>query len=72
MADSYTIPDLRWACNSCGRFLRQTAIRYEDFRDNGYYYGIRTEVEYDCTRCGLVKGLEPHLIEVGTLHLKES
>jgi hypothetical protein len=57
--------ETRWACR-CGRFLPETAIRCTDHRDDSRYYGIRTEVEWDCSRCGTVKGdeWEPNLTYV--------
>lgn len=56
----------RFACH-CGRFLAESAIRHTDHRDDSRYYGIRTEVEWDCTRCGTVKGeeWEPALVCLG-------
>lgn len=54
----------RFACR-CGRFLSESAIRSQDFRDDSDFYGIRTEVEWDCSRCGTVKGegaWEPPLV----------
>lgn len=49
--------ETRFACR-CGRFLADSAIRSADRRDDSRYYGIRTEVEWDCGRCGTVKGEE--------------
>ena len=62
-----TVNVTRFACR-CGRFLRESAIRCTDHRDDSRYYGIRTEVEWDCTRCGTVQGeeWEPTLVCVGT------
>lgn len=58
----------RFAC-TCGRFIAEAAIRYEDFRDDSTYFGIRTEVKWDCSRCGTVKGdgsWEPPLVTFPT------
>ena len=62
--------DVRFACH-CGRFLAEAAIRYADHRDDSRYYGVRTEVEWDCSRCGTVKGeeWEPQIIVVATRQL---
>lgn len=63
-----TYNETRFAC-TCGRFLAQSAIREQDRRDDSAYYGIRTEVEWDCSRCGTVKGegsWEPPLVVVAT------
>lgn len=56
---------VRFACH-CGRFLAESAIRSTDFRDDSRYYGIRSEVEWDCSRCGTVKGeeWEPSIVMV--------
>jgi hypothetical protein len=57
----------RFACH-CGRFLAESAIRHTDHRDDSRYYGIRSEVEWDCGRCGTVKGeeWEPHIVVTAT------
>lgn len=55
--DAPTYNVTRFACH-CGRFLPESAIRCTDHRDDSRYYGIRTEVEWDCGRCGTVKGEE--------------
>ena len=58
---------MRFACR-CGRFLAESAIRYQAFRDDSRYYGIRDEVEWTCSRCGVVKGeeWEPQLVSTTT------
>lgn len=55
----------RFACR-CGRFLAESAIHYTTFRDDSRYYGIRDEVEWDCSRCGTVKGeeWEPQIVPI--------
>lgn len=58
----------RFAC-TCGRFIPESAIRYTDHRDDSTFYGIRSEVEWDCSRCGTVKGegaWEPPLVTFPT------
>ena len=55
--DVQTYFETRWACR-CGRFLAESAIRHTDHRDDSRYYGVRSEVEWDCSRCGTVKGEE--------------
>lgn len=58
-----TYPVLRWQCR-CGRFVAESAITETNHRDDSYYYGVRTETQYSCSRCGLVDD-SPRLIEVG-------
>jgi hypothetical protein len=65
VADWY--PVLRWACD-CGRFVAEASIKSTDYRDDNYYFGIRTESEFHCSRCGLKQGI-PRLIEVGAAPL---
>lgn len=62
-----TYSETRFACR-CGRFLAPSAIRNTDHRDDSRYYGIRTEVEWDCSRCGIVKGdeWEPQIVATKT------
>lgn len=63
-----TFNDTRFAC-TCGRFISQSAIREEDYLDPTAYYGVGTRVEWDCSRCGTVKGegsWEPPLVVVAT------
>lgn len=48
-----TYCDVRLAC-TCGRFLAQSAIRATDKLDPSAYYGVSTDVEWDCSRCGTV------------------
>lgn len=45
--------DVRFAC-TCGRFLAQSAIREADRPDPSAYYGVSTDTEWDCSRCGTV------------------
>lgn len=45
--------DVRFAC-TCGRFLAESAIRETDRRDPSAYYGVSTDTEWDCSRCGTV------------------
>ena len=74
MTEPMTYSETRFAC-TCGRFLSESAIRSEDFRDDSAYYGVRTEVEWDCSRCGTVKGegsWEPPLVVVGTRALSSA
>ena len=52
-----TYLDTRFACR-CGRFLSESVIRHKDIRDDSRFYGVRSEVEWDCSRCGTVKGEE--------------
>ena len=58
---------MRFACR-CGRFLAESAIRCADHRDDSRYYGIRSEVEWDCSRCGTVRGeeWEPQIVVTAT------
>lgn len=67
MSDTYI--DVRWQC-SCGRFIAESAIRSRDYRDPDAYYGVSTDTEYDCGRCGLVK-TRPRLIDLKELPLPE-
>jgi hypothetical protein len=62
-----TYNETRFACE-CGRFLAESVIRYTDHLDDSAYYGIRTEVEWDCSRCGTVKGKawEPRIVVIAT------
>jgi hypothetical protein len=62
-----TYSDVRFACH-CGRFLGRDSIRETNHRDDSRYYGVRTEVEWTCTRCGVVKGeeWEPQIVTVAT------
>lgn len=63
-----TFNEVRFAC-TCGRFVAESSIRYEDYRDDGAYYGVGTRVEWDCSRCGTVHGegsWEPPLVVVAT------
>lgn len=62
-----TYNETRFACH-CGRFLSESAIRCTDHRDDSRYYGVRTEVEWTCTRCGIVKGeeWEPQIVLTAT------
>ena len=62
-----TYTETRFACH-CGRFLAQSAIRETNHHDDSRYYGIRTEVEWDCSRCGMVKGeeWEPQIVATAT------
>jgi hypothetical protein len=62
-AEEFVCYEVRSSCFRCGRFIKPDAVRCEDFRDDGYYYGIRTEVEYDCSRCGTVQG-DPAVVAV--------
>ena len=66
-AEILTYNETRFACH-CGRFLANSAIRCTDLRDDSRYYGIRTEVEWDCGRCGTIKGeeWEPQIVVTAT------
>lgn len=68
-----TYTETRFACH-CGRFLAQSAIRETNHHDDSRYYGIRTEVEWDCSRCGTVKGeeWEPRIVATATRHLTDT
>ena len=62
--DALTYSETRFACR-CGRFLSESAIRCEDYRDDSSFYGVSTHVEWDCSRCGTVKGegaWEPQIV----------
>ena len=65
IADWY--PVLRWACD-CGRFVAEATIKSTDYRDDNYYYGIRTESTFVCSRCGVKDGI-PRLVQVGAAAL---
>lgn len=43
---------IRLQCHHCGRFLAESRIHEEDYRDDGAYYGISTRTWVDCPRCG--------------------
>lgn len=61
-----TYNDVRLAC-TCGRFLSQAAIRETDRFDPSAYYGVSTDTEWDCTRCGTVTDQDmPQIVVVGT------
>lgn len=66
-AEQVTYNVVRFACR-CGRFLAESAIRYETHRDDSRFYGIRDDVEWTCGRCGVVKGeeWEPQVVITGT------
>ncbi|MBO9522343.1 MAG: hypothetical protein J7518_12470 [Nocardioidaceae bacterium] len=68
--DTLTYNETRFACR-CGRFLAESAIRYTDHFDPSRYYGIRSEVEWDCSRCGTVVGdeWEPSIVVIGERRL---
>lgn len=66
-----TIPDLRWQCPSCSRFILRSAIREEDFPDPGAYFGVGTRTWIDCPRCGTLER-EPRLVKVGEVAIQES
>lgn len=57
--------DVRWQCR-CGRFIAESAIREENYRDPDAYYGVSTKSSYTCPRCGEVDRL-PRLTVVGEL-----
>jgi hypothetical protein len=42
--------EARWQCPR-GHFIAESAITEEDSRDDGYYYGIRSECRYPCKAC---------------------
>lgn len=69
-SETITFYDVRHSCGLCGRFIAESAIRERDFRDDSYYYGIRTETEYDCTGCGTVRD-EPSITQTRALTLAE-
>jgi hypothetical protein len=51
-SDDVVFTDWRWRCPHCARFLASTAIKSEDYRDDGAYYGVSTRISADCPRCG--------------------
>ena len=64
--EDLTYNDVRFAC-VCGRFLAESAIRCTDRFDPTAYYGVATDVEWDCTRCGTVTDqIMPQIVVVGT------
>ena len=63
-----SVPILRWQC-PCGRFVSESAISSEDYRDDSAYYGVSTCEWYDCSRCGRRDG-SPWLVEIGHYTLK--
>ncbi|HEY9411142.1 MAG TPA: hypothetical protein VIP77_16300 [Jiangellaceae bacterium] len=65
-----TYNDVRFAC-VCGRFLAESAIRCTDRRDPSTYYGVSTDTEWDCTRCGTVTDqIMPQIVVIGTHPLR--
>lgn len=68
--DVITYNDIRFACR-CGRFLANASIRSTTHLDPSRYYGVRDDVEWDCGRCGTVKGeeWEPQIVVVATREL---
>ena len=65
-----TYNDVRFAC-VCGRFLAESAIRETDRRDPSAYYGVSTDTEWDCTRCGTVTDqIMPQIVVVATHTIK--
>jgi len=67
ITEPITYNESRLACR-CGRFLSESAIRCTDHRDDSRYRGIRSEVEWDCGRCGTVQGeeWEPQIVVTAT------
>jgi hypothetical protein len=67
MSEPLTYNETRFACH-CGRFLADSAIRSTPLRDDSRHYGIRDEIEWDCSRCGVVKGeeWEPQIVVTAT------
>ncbi|MGH3996613.1 MAG: hypothetical protein ACRDTJ_04035 [Pseudonocardiaceae bacterium] len=62
--------DVRFAC-VCGRFLAESDIRETDRRDPSAYYGVSTDTEWDCTRCGTVTDqIMPQIVTVATHTIK--
>lgn len=45
---------IRWQCRRCGRFVPESAVQSEDYRDPDAYYGIISRTWVDCPRCGVV------------------
>jgi len=66
-----TIPLLRWQCPKCGRFIKEAAIREENYRDFTAYYGVGTRTFVDCGRCGTLE-MHPRLTEVGSYEIWEN
>lgn len=64
--DAASYNDVRLAC-TCGRFLAESAIRCTDKRDPSAYYGVGTDVEWDCSCCGAVTDhYMPQIVVVAT------
>lgn len=66
-----TIPELRWQCPGCSRFIPRSAIREDNYIDPSAYFGIETRTWVDCPRCGTLEQ-EPHLVKVGETAIRES
>ena len=61
--------DVRSACWSCGRFIKESTCRDENHHDPSNYYGVRTESFYTCVKCGEQPGL-PRVVEIGTRYIR--
>ena len=73
MSEGLTYNEVRFSCR-CGRFLAESAIRHTDHPDDSRHYGVRTDVEWDCSRCGVVRGeeWEPQIVITATRSLGAS
>lgn len=45
----------RWSCPTCGRFIAAASVEEVDWRDNGAYYGVSTDIHAECKKCGRIE-----------------